>query len=99
MKFNDNVRISDISYCSLCSGLIFVQSILDVATAKLNVCMNTVVVDIRGMSSEEDEEFEATDRNNIYLALTILQCILVFKQEEFIKVNFLFYICFLKNHF
>uniref|UniRef100_A0A8R1TZP3 RNA polymerase II assembly factor Rtp1 C-terminal domain-containing protein n=1 Tax=Onchocerca volvulus TaxID=6282 RepID=A0A8R1TZP3_ONCVO len=60
-------------------------SILDVATAKLNVRMNTIGVDIKGMPSEEDKELEATDRNNIHLALTILQCILIFKQGEFVK--------------
>uniref|UniRef100_A0A915PQN6 Uncharacterized protein n=1 Tax=Setaria digitata TaxID=48799 RepID=A0A915PQN6_9BILA len=60
-------------------------SILDVATAKLNVRVNTIHVDIRGRSSDEDKELETTDRNNIHLALTILQCILVFKQGEFVK--------------
>ncbi|CAG9532852.1 unnamed protein product [Cercopithifilaria johnstoni] len=60
-------------------------SILDIATAKLNVRVNTIAVDIRGMLSEEDKELEAADRNNIHLALTILQCILVFKQGEFVK--------------
>ncbi|KAM3722575.1 Transport and Golgi organization protein [Dirofilaria immitis] len=60
-------------------------SILDVATAKLNVRVNTVVVDVKGMPSEEDKELETTDRNNIHLALTILHCILVFKQGEFVK--------------
>ncbi|EFO25559.2 ksr-1 enhancer [Loa loa] len=60
-------------------------SILDVTTAKLNVRVNSIAMDIRGMPSEEDKELEATDRNNIHLALTILHCILVFKQGEFIK--------------
>nr|CDP99579.1 BMA-EKL-6, isoform d [Brugia malayi] len=60
-------------------------SILDVATVKLNMRVNTIPVDIRGIPSEEDKELEATDRNNIHLALTILQCILVFKQGEFVK--------------
>uniref|UniRef100_A0AAF5PNY3 RNA polymerase II assembly factor Rtp1 C-terminal domain-containing protein n=1 Tax=Wuchereria bancrofti TaxID=6293 RepID=A0AAF5PNY3_WUCBA len=60
-------------------------SILDVATVKLNVRVNTIPMDIRGIPSEEDKELEATDRNNIHLALTILQCILVFKQGEFVK--------------
>lgn len=66
--------------------------------AKLNVRVNTTSVDIKGALSEEDKKFEAIDRNNIYLALTILQCILIFKQGEFVKVN-LFYIYFLKTPF
>ncbi|KAL4003517.1 hypothetical protein ACH3XW_7940 [Acanthocheilonema viteae] len=60
-------------------------TILDVATAKLNVHVNTIAVDIKGLVLEEDKELEATDRNNVHLALTILQCILVFKQGEFVK--------------
>lgn len=83
------IKISNIRYfiLFLIQYHTFLQSILDVAAAKLNVRVNTIAVDIRGMPSEEDKELEATDRNNIQLALTILQCILVFKQGEFVKVN------------
>ncbi|VDN02019.1 unnamed protein product [Thelazia callipaeda] len=62
-------------------------SILDVVTVKLNMRVNSVIIDIRSGQSQEDKELEENFRNNIRLALTIFQCILVFKQGDLLTDN------------